>query len=47
MSKYIGSGFDDFLEEEGGLVFQLKKLMKAQNLKGARGLAASAVCPCG
>ena len=44
MSKYIGSNFDDFLEEEGVLAeaeaiavkrvltFQLKELMKAQKL---------------
>ena len=44
MSKYIGSSFDDFLEEEGVLAeaeaiavkrvlaFQLKELMKAQKL---------------
>jgi DNA-binding Xre family transcriptional regulator len=44
MSKYIGSSFDDFLEEEGVLAeaeaiavkrvlaFQLEELMKAQKL---------------
>ena len=44
MSKYIGSNFDDFLEEEGVLAeaeaiavkrvlaFQLEELMKAQEL---------------
>ena len=44
MSKYIGTSFDDFLEEEGVLAeaeaiaakrvlaFQLKELMKAQKL---------------
>ena len=44
MSKYIGSSFDDFLEDDGVLAeaeaitvkrvlaFQLKELMKAQNL---------------
>lgn len=44
MSKYIGSNFDDFLEEEGVLAqaeaiavkrvlaFQLEELMKAQKL---------------
>jgi DNA-binding Xre family transcriptional regulator len=44
MSKHIGSGFDDFLEEEGllaeaesiaikrMLAFQLKELMKARKL---------------
>jgi len=32
MSKHIGSNFDDFLEEEGVLAFQLQELIMAQKL---------------